>query len=245
MSAAATGAEHGPVPDFIEVYDGVLDRAACAALVDRFEAAGDARPGQVGAGVIKDLKDSDDIQISGKPAWKDAEQQLNQAVFGGLKHYLRRYRYALIAPLMLQQQDPATGQLRRLEAADFDTMDDARLTQLASTVLRPGAINIQRYRADRGGYPYWHCELYPKDPTAETLHRTLLWTIYLNDGFGAGETEFLYQQRRIVPKAGSLLIAPTAFTHTHRGNTPAGGDKYIATSWVLFQRAESLFGPPR
>jgi len=57
-----------------------------------------------------------------------------------------------------------------------------------------------------------------------------------------GETEFLYQQRKIAPRAGSLLIAPAAFTHTHRGNRPQGSDKFIATSWVLFQRAERLFG---
>ena len=44
---------------------------------------------------------------------------------------------------------------------------------------------------------------------------------------------------------GDLLIAPTAFTHTHRGNRPGGGDKFIATSWILFQRAEQLFAPPR
>ena len=64
----------------------------------------------------------------------------------------------------------------------------------------------------------------------------------LNDNFSEGETEFLYQRRRIVPKRGSLLIAPIAFTHTHRGNRPKGGDKYIATSWILFQRAERLYG---
>jgi len=73
------------------------------------------------------------------------------------------------------------------------------------------------------------------------LHRTLLWTAYLNEGFEAGETEFYYQQRKIVPRTGALLIAPAAFTHTHRGNRPRGGDKYIATSWILFQRAEALY----
>ena len=82
-----------------------------------------------------------------------------------------------------------------------------------------------------------------RTPAAETLHRTLLWTIYLNDDFHDGETEFLYQERKIVPRTGCLLIAPTAFTHTHRGNRPRGGDKYIATSWILFQRAETLFAP--
>ena len=87
----------------------------------------------------------------------------------------------------------------------------------------PGAINLQWYAAGEGGYPYWHCELYPKDAQAETLHRHVLWTLYLNDDFDEGETEFLFQGRKIAPRTGSLLIAPTAFTHTHRGNRPQGG----------------------
>ena len=229
-----------PDGDFIEVYDGALSRETCAQLVAAFEASGAHVPGRVGGGVLPDLKDSRDIQLTGSPEWRDAENALNNAVFTGLLAYLRKYRYALIAPLMLQVTD-AQGQPRRITADDFDTMDDTALANLVRTVLRPGAINLQRYTAGKGGYPYWHCELYPREPTAETLHRHVLWTIYLNDGFQAGETEFLYQQRKVAPRAGSLLIAPAAFTHTHRGNRPEGGDKYIATSWILFQRAEQLF----
>jgi hypothetical protein len=231
---------NAPAGDFVEVYEGALSRDTCAQLVAAFEASGAAVPGRVGGGVLPELKDSRDIQITGKPEWREAENALNSAVFTGLLAYLRKYRYAMIAPLMLQRQGK-DGALRRIEAADFDTMDDAALADLVRTVLRPGAINLQRYTAGQGGYPYWHCELYPRDPGCETLHRHVLWTVYLNDGFGAGETEFLYQQRKVTPRAGSLLIAPAAFTHTHRGNRPEGGDKYIATSWILFQRAEKLF----
>ncbi len=138
---------------------------------------------------------------------------------------------------MLQTGDPP----RRLEAGDLEAMDDATLTRLVQTVLRPGSINLQRYTADKGGYPYWHCELFPRDEQCDTLHRHLLWTLYLNDEFSEGETEFLYQGRKVTPRTGSLLIAPAAFTHTHRGNMPRGGTKYIATSWILFQRAAQLF----
>jgi hypothetical protein len=228
--------------DFIELYEGALSREACTALVARFEASGQDQPGRVGGGVMPDLKDSRDIAISGKAEWRDAEAQLNAAMLAGTLRYLRRYRFALLAPLMIQVRDPATGQPRRLAETDFDTLPDAQLAAIVQTVFRPGAINLQRYRADAGGYPYWHCELYPKDASAETLHRTLLWTVYLNDGFEAGETEFYYQERRVRPQAGALLLAPAAFTHTHRGNRPRGGDKYIATSWLLFQRAEVLYG---
>ena len=227
--------------DFIEVYPDALDPAWCRALVERFAASPDGRPGQVGSGVMPDLKDSLDITISGRPDWRDAEGALNQAVFRGLMRYLRRYPYALIAPLMLETPD-ADGTRRRLTAERVQSMDDAALADVMQTVFRPGAINLQRYTGGRGGYPYWHCELYPRDPRAETLHRHLLWTVYLNDGFEAGGTEFLHQRRVIAPRTGSLLIAPAAFTHTHRGNRPQGGDKVIATSWVQFQRAEALFG---
>ncbi|RPE80136.1 2OG-Fe(II) oxygenase [Vulcaniibacterium tengchongense] len=227
--------------DFIEVYPDMLGRDECARLVARLEASADTVPGRVGGGVLPELKDSRDLTISGRPDWREDEALLNRAVFRGVLAYLRRYPHALIAPLMLETPD-AEGRRRRLTAERLADMDDETLAPIVATVLRPGSINLQRYAADRGGYPYWHCELYPRDARAETLHRHLLWTLYLNDGFAAGETEFLYQRRKIAPRAGSLLIAPAAFTHTHRGNRPQGGDKVIATSWILFQRAEQLFG---
>lgn len=228
-------------PDFIEVYDEVLDRPACAAIVERMRASAELQPGRVGGGVFPELKRSRDLWLRDKPAWHDVEARLNTAVFAGLARYVRRYPQALIAPLMLQLPG-SDGAPRRLDAEALAAMDAARLAPLLAACLRPGAINLQWYAADAGGgYPYWHCELYPRDAGAETLHRHLLWTLYLNDGFEAGETEFLFQGRRVVPRAGSLLIAPTAFTHTHRGNRPSGGDKFIATSWILFQRAEQLY----
>lgn len=226
--------------DFIHVTEDALDAASCRTLVERFEASGDIDRGRVGGGVHVELKDSHDLTISGRPEWRQLEGLLNAAMLRGLIDYVRRWPHTLIAPLMLQVPD-AKGQATRLDAERIRGMADADLTALLRLVFRPGAINLQRYRAGQGGYPYWHCELFPRDGQAETLHRHLLWTVYLNDGFRAGETEFLHQRRRIAPRTGSLLIAPAGFTHTHRGNRPEGGDKYIATSWVLFQRAERLY----
>lgn len=230
-------------PDFIAVYEDALDPQVCARIIERFEASDRIEPGRVGGGVMPEIKDSDDVRISLDPRWADVEDTLNDAAVSCLLRYLREYRYVLLAPLMLQVTDHATGQTRRIREDDFDRMSDDELEDLVDATLRPGTINLQRYRADRGGYPYWHCELYPRHPDAETLHRTLLWTLYLNDDFEAGQTEFLYQRRSITPRAGSLLVAPAAFTHTHRGNMPVGRDKYIATSWILFQRAEHLLQP--
>ncbi|HEY2397288.1 MAG TPA: 2OG-Fe(II) oxygenase [Paraburkholderia sp.] len=228
--------------DFIEVYDGALDSTACAALIRQFDASGDAVRGRAGSGVNTAVKNSWDITISGKPEWVKAESRLNRAMLEGLKHYLRKYPYTVLGPLWLKMKDDATGELTLLRPESLVALPDQRLGALAVRAFRPGNINIQKYIANEGGYPRWHCELHPQsgDPTGEKLHRTLLWTVYLNDGFAEGETEFLHQRRKIAPRTGSLLIAPTAFTHTHRGNMPKGGDKYIATSWILFQRSDAL-----
>lgn len=79
-----------------------------------------------------------------------------------------------------------------------------------------------------GGYHIWHFE--SGDRT--TCNRLFAWILYLNDVEDGGETEFLYMHKRIKPKKGTLLIFPANFTHTHRGNPPLLGTKYILTGWV-------------
>ncbi len=228
--------------DFIEVYDDALDPATCRALVERFEASRAASRGVTGSGVDVAVKDSWDIPLDAHPDWADATRLLNEVVFAGFKRYLRRYPHVALAPSQLKLQGP-DGALRVLDAARVQAMSDGELGAIAMTLFRPGSINLQKYLADQGAYPYWHCELYPspRPDGGDSLHRVVLWTIYLNDGFGDGETEFLYQGRKVVPRTGSLLFAPTAFTHTHRGNRPTGRDKFIATSWILFKRAEAMY----
>ena len=54
--------------------------------------------------------------------------------------------------------------------------------------------------------------------------------VYLNDVEEDGETEFLYQELKLKPKKGRVVIWPGSFTHLHRGNPPRS-TKYIATGW--------------
>ncbi len=233
-------------PDFVEVYDDALDRATCRRIVERFDASPAIGRGVTGSGLDVAVKDSWDIALDAHPGWGDVQHLLNEVVFAGMKRYLRRYPHLALAPTQLKRPDPVTGEPVALDAEHVASLDDAGLGAILATLFRPGSINLQKYLSDQGAYPYWHCEFYPSPrfDQGESLHRVVLWTIYLNDGFEDGETEFLHQGRKIVPKTGSLLIAPTAFTHTHRGNMPRGGDKYIATSWILFKRAEMLYTPP-
>jgi len=101
------------------------------------------------------------------------------------------------------------------------------------SVLRRGGqphiydIRVQKTKPSEG-YHVWHCE---KD-TRDTANRIMAFIGYLNDDYEGGETEFLYESTRIQPKAGTLALFPSAFTHTHRGNPPLNGTKYIITGWV-------------
>ena len=87
-----------------------------------------------------------------------------------------------------------------------------------------------------GGFHSWHYET----GALEVSSRQFVVQVYLNDNFDGGETEFLYQQRREEAVAGDVLIFPASFTHTHRGNPPLGGSKYIATSWGMIQHEDNL-----
>ena len=84
-----------------------------------------------------------------------------------------------------------------------------------------------------GGFHAWHFE----NGSVVYSPRTFVIQLYLNNDFDGGETEFLYQNRREEAVEGDVLIFPAGFTHTHRGNPPIGGTKYLITSWGLSQES--------
>ena len=229
--------------DFLEVYPQAVPANLCTAITELFNESGQAVRGQVGSGVDTKLKNSYDITITGRPEWDEVEKLLQGAAFTCLAQYVRKYPYCMIGALALRYPDVATGEHKLITLENVPSLSEHQFLSTLSHVFRFGRINLQKYLADQGGYPHWHSEIYPGDAAAEALHRILLWTIYLNDVPVGGETEFFYQERKVRPEAGTLIIAPAGFTHTHRGNMPQGSDKYIATSWFLFQRSEVLYGP--
>src|SRR6476646_1224861 len=103
-------------PDFIEVYDDVLDASSCRALIQRFEASGRAQRGVTGSGVDVTVKDSWDSSLDSDPVWADAMQLLNDAALVGLRRYLRRFAHAMLGPMRLQVPHPVTGVLETLDA---------------------------------------------------------------------------------------------------------------------------------
>ena len=88
---------------------------------------------------------------------------------------------------------------------------------------------IQRYQP--GEFYHWHID----GGSHEFSQRQLVALWYLNDVPGpGGETEFLFQNIRIKPEQGKLVLFPPFWTHEHRAVTLQKGVKYIATTWVVF-----------
>lgn len=89
--------------------------------------------------------------------------------------------------------------------------------------------NIQRYQA--GEYYHWHID----GGSHQFADRQLVAIWYLNDVTGpGGATEFHFQDVRITPTQGKLVLFPPFWTHEHRAETVEKGLKYIATTWIVF-----------
>jgi len=86
-------------------------------------------------------------------------------------------------------------------------------------------------RTKPGEFYHWHID----GGSHQFSHRQLVAIWYLNDVRGpGGETEFLFQNVKIKPETGKLLLFPPFWTHEHRGVTLQCDVKYIATTWVVF-----------
>ena len=103
---------------------------------------------------------------------------------------------------------------------------------LKSGALRCTSMKLQR-TSPGGGYHAWHSE---QGPSA-SANRSIVYALYLNSLLPeeAGETEYLYQQKRVRPEENMLVLWPASYTHAHRGNPVFGTNhKYIVTGWFYY-----------
>ncbi|MCX9024601.1 MAG: 2OG-Fe(II) oxygenase [Candidatus Methanoperedens sp.] len=120
-----------------------------------------------------------------------------------------------------------------VESTELDTMVAERFQVLIGAVskiiplffidpIRDTGYQIQHYVP--GGFYHWHVDWRPG--------RKMAIILYLNEVESDGETEFWYQNIKIKPEVGKVLIFPTEGAYTHRGITPTSGDKFIITTFL-------------
>jgi len=90
--------------------------------------------------------------------------------------------------------------------------------------------NLQRYQP--GEYYHWHVD----SDNLALAPRQLVALWYLNDvPAPGGETEFIFQDVKVSPEQGTLVLFPPFWTHEHRAAVIQQGVKYIATTWLTFR----------
>lgn len=228
--------------DFIGIYDDALTPEFCSAIISAFESCPQVHAtGRIGSGVDTQKKESIDCSISDYEEWAEINQSLLNVTAQHLVRYVREYPFlacGAITPTVRLE----SGEVIELSHENIEQVPEQQLLNVLLSLYRPGRLNLQKYRQASGGYHHWHSEIYPTDAECESLHRVLLFMFFLNTVDEGGATEFRYQNTAIRPQAGRMVIAPAGFTHTHKGAVPISDDKYIVTSWILFQRAEHLYG---
>lgn len=217
----------------------------CQHLIHKFNQTPNKKPGLTGAGVDKSKKDSTDIHLDQRPEWQKEKNDIANAILLAIIAYARRYPFILTGAISPSMPDKHTGEMRTVTYKDIEHLSDQELRQLIIAIFAIDEINMQHYQKGVGGYHHWHSEHYPhpRDPQQKSLHRVLLWLIYLNDIDEGGETEFFYQDFKVKPTQGRIIVAPCGFSHTHRGCIPVSADKYVLASWIMYKPAQRLYAP--
>ena len=192
--------------DFIKLYHGVYPDGYCEHLIAEFE-----RLTQSGAGTNRQ---------NGEGAARHVKDDMQLGLNMG------------VHTAALFEDAPVENMFFKGLQACYDDYT-AQFSVLSQGRIHGTAMKMQRTDPG-GGYHVWHGE----QGNGNHAERVLVYMLYLNslgenDG---GETEFLYQRRRISPEGNTMVLWPAAFTHAHRGNTVLGSQsKYIVTGWFYYE----------
>ena len=191
--------------DFIGVFDGAFDKEYCDSLIDKFEF------------LSKMGKTKSRAEFSGSPQlisdnniYFPMLDMTDTQTMGSNFTWLQEFN------------------IKMWECYNIYTKKYGTLNSVQRHQLNPD-VKIQKTKPSEG-YHVWHCE----NGNLSDASRLILVMLYLNDIEEGGETEFLYQSRRVQPKMGRLVFCPTSFTHTHRGNPPLKGNKYMLNGWLQY-----------
>jgi hypothetical protein len=194
--------------DFIGVWDNFVPKPFCEKMIEYFNKTFDNNGSYIGAEVNKDVEDI--LTMKGEEIYGGS---LNRKDLSFLINYAN---------------DELTYQIYQFLVSCVKHYIE-EFSQLKKVSMISTDIKIQK-TPPGGGYHLWHYE----NSVSQFSQRELTWMIYLNDiPDGEGETEFLYQRRRIKPSQGTVVIFPAGMTHVHKGNTVFTTDKYILTGWYI------------
>ncbi len=192
-----------PEEDFIRTHENAVSRELCQSLIQHFDELEDSK-----RVFGRQSNDKDDFKIR-----SDSYIFLDKSDICGVRQVGARS----LGNELLDTVSP------HLESY----CDEFGLAKTEHDELVLQSMKMQKIKPGQG-YHLWHCE-----HGIGATSRVFVWMVYCNTVPEGGETEFLFQRKRIKPEEGKLLVWPAYFTHTHRGGLVLGEKpKYIITGWL-------------
>ena len=206
-SDAPLGAARGMDADpAIQVLDGALTPAQCAAAIALFESAELFEGNVISAGRAI-------VQPESKLTWEfDLSGVDNTTARGDEWRALERLMVGVTVKALL-----------RYEAAN-------PVVRGLRNPLSEEGFRMRRYRAGTGEHHAYHVD--GGQEARGTPARVLAAIIYFDAPLAGGETVFLNHARAVAPRCGRVLMFPSAFPYVHAGRKVTRGTKYVVTSMI-------------
>lgn len=200
------------IKDYIYIYKYSIPDLLCDEIIEKFENEKELKyKGITAGGLNENTKKTTDFVIPDNEIWLKTKKFLEKELF---KHYLNyieniKNKEAYNNFHNDNNYDPVGNYL---EAQNF-------------------LFQIQKYNKNDGKYIYHHDFSINYEKRVYRI-ATFLW--YLNDVIEGGET-FFFENIKIKPEKGKIVIFPSSWAFPHAGNIPVSNDKYIITGWLYIR----------
>jgi hypothetical protein len=194
--------------NFIYQNNNSISKLLCKEIIELYENPEIIKnKGVTIGGLNTNIKDTTDFTIpSCNKKWEKIEKFLYKELNKNLTEYLKQINNDSYKPENNNNMDSTLFKGETLEVRSF---------------------MIQKYEKNIGKYVY-HNDFKFESNTNKYRVITFLW--YLNTIDEGGETEF-WDNYKIKPTAGKLILFPATWCFPHRGKTPISDNKYIITGW--------------
>jgi hypothetical protein len=191
-----------------------LSHELCDEIIHLFNEEECKSPGMTQGGINLNVKDTLDYEILvNNPKWSKIRQCLIDELIYNIEIYIDLLDTLAYNSLPIDiNNSNIKGLFKEL---DIET-------------LNLNTLMIQQYKSNKGRY------IYHNDFAVDTKlsrYRVLTYIWYLNDVNEGGET-IIWDNHKIKPTTGKLLLFPATWTYPHSGLMPISNDKYIITGWV-------------
>lgn len=203
---------------YIYINEKSLSKDLCDEIITKFEEQEENKgPGHTFGGVIPKIKDTTDYDIEiNNPKWSRIRETLIAELINNIKIYASN----LESPMYHSQPEDIRDVNHIPKKYNFKELEINGL--IFETIM------VQKYKSNKGRYVY-HNDF--SSEVDKKRYRVLTYIYYLNDVEEGGETQF-WDNYKIKPQKGKLVLFPASWTYPHSGLMPLSHDKYIITGWI-------------